>query len=393
MRIVRLANFVAPQSGGLRTSLRELGAGYLAAGHEPVLIIPGEKDSDEQTEQGRVITLHGPRVQFLGGYRVLTRKRKVAALLGELKPDTLEVSDRATLRWTGRWARGHGVPAAMVSHESLTALLAMLPVGSAGMWRAVADALNRRTARVYQRVICTTEWAAAEFEQIGATNVVRAPLGVDLDTFAPARRSEPLRACYAAPGETLLVHCGRLSAEKKPQRSLTTLATLRAQGLPVRLVVAGDGPLRESLERTAARDGLPVTFAGFLRGRTDLAALLASADVAIAPGPVETFGLAALEALACGTPVVVSAESALPEVVGGAGASVAGEDLAAGVTDVLSRPEADRRAAARERAEHYGWPGAVRAFLAIHEDLAEAGAGGPGADTTTGVVTAGRRMA
>ena len=391
MRIVRLANFVAPQSGGLRTSLRELGAGYLAAGHEPVLIIPGDRDTDEQTEQGRVITLHGPRVQFLGGYRVLTRKRKVAALLSELKPDTLEVSDRATLRWTGRWARGHGVPAAMVSHESLTALLAMMPVGPAGLWRAVANALNRRTARSYPQIICTTEWAAAEFDQIGAGNVVRAPLGVDLDTFSPVRHSEPLRTCYAAPGETLLVHCGRLSAEKKPHRSLTTLATLRAQGLPVRLVVAGDGPLRESLERIATRDGLPVTFAGFLRGRTDLAALLATADAAIAPGPAETFGLAALEALACGTPVVVSAESALPEVVGEAGASVAGEDLAIGVADVLSRPEPDRRAAARARAERYGWPGAVQAFLAIHEDLAEAGAGGLEKDTTNGVVIAGRR--
>ena len=43
MRIVRLANFVAPHSGGLRTSLAELGAGYLAAGHEPVLVIPGER--------------------------------------------------------------------------------------------------------------------------------------------------------------------------------------------------------------------------------------------------------------------------------------------------------------------------------------------------------------
>jgi alpha-1,6-mannosyltransferase len=390
MRIVRLANFVAPRSGGLRTCLRELGAGYLAAGHEPVLIIPGARDADEQTEQGRVITLHGPRVPFLGGYRVLTRKRKVAALLGELRPDTLEVSDRATLRWTGRWARGHGVPAAMVSHESLTALLAMMPVGFPGLWRAVADALNRRTARAYQRVICTTNWAAAEFEQIGAGNVVRAPLGVDLDTFTPARRSAPLRNCYAAPGETLLVHCGRLSAEKKPLRSLTTLATLRAGGLPVRLVVAGDGPLRQHLERASARGGLPVTFAGFLRGRTDLAALLASADVAIAPGPVETFGLAALEALACGTPVVVSAESALPEVVGGAGASVAGEDLAAGVRDVLSRPEPDRRAAARARAERYGWPGAVRAFLAVHEDL---GAGPRGPRTTAGDLTAGRRLA
>ena len=99
----------------------ELGAGYLAAGHEPVLIIPGTQDSDEQTPQGRVITLSGPRIPFTGGYRALLRKRRVAALLSELRPHTLEVSDRTTLRWTGRWARERGVPAVMISHESLAA--------------------------------------------------------------------------------------------------------------------------------------------------------------------------------------------------------------------------------------------------------------------------------
>ena len=160
MRIVRVANFVAPHSGGLRTCLRELGAGYLAAGHEPVLVIPGERDSDERTGQGRVITLRGPRIPFTGRYRVLLRKRQVAALLEDLRPDTLEVSDRTTLRWTGRWAREHGVPAVMMSHESLTALLRMalpgldLPVltrSAAAL--ALVDAVNRRTAAAYHLVI------------------------------------------------------------------------------------------------------------------------------------------------------------------------------------------------------------------------------------------------
>jgi alpha-1,6-mannosyltransferase len=401
MRIVRLANYVAPHSGGLRTSLRELGAGYLAAGHEPVLIIPGPRDSDEQTPQGRVITLSGLRIPFTGGYRALLRKRRVAALLSELRPHTLEVSDRTTLRWTGRWARESGVPAVMISHESLTALTRMavpgLDLPGLSRWGptlAAVDAVNRRTVRAYQRVICTTAWAAAEFERIGAGNLLRAPLGVDLTTFAAPhhdQRGRRVRDTYAAPGETLLVHCGRLSPEKKPQRSLNTLATLRANGLPVRLVVAGDGPLRRRLERRAARDRLPVTFAGFLPDRSDLAALLASADVAIAPGPAETFGLAGLEALACGTPVVVSAESALPEVVGEAGASVAGEDLAAGVTTVLSWPEPARRATARARAEHFGWPAAVRAFLAIHEALVADEAGG-GDRLTAGEARPGNRL-
>jgi alpha-1,6-mannosyltransferase len=112
---------------------------------------------------------------------------------------------------------------------------------------------------------------------------------------------------------------------------------------------------------------LPVRFAGFVTDPKELAILLASADVVIAPGPVETFGLAALEALACGTPVVVSASSALPEVVGTAGIAVTGEDFAGGVRAILARDPIARRAAARARAEEFGWPASVTAFLAVHE--------------------------
>ena len=166
--------------------------------------LPRWRDSDQRTAQGRVITLAAPRVPFAGGYRVLWRKRRLARLLTLLRPDALEVSDRTTLRWTGAWAREHGVPAAMVSHESVTALLKGLGLGGVG--RAVADWLNRRTARAYQRVICTTGWAAGEFERIGEGNVVRVPLGVDLTTFAP--RTGQVRA----EGQILLVHCGRTSA-------------------------------------------------------------------------------------------------------------------------------------------------------------------------------------
>ena len=377
MRIVRLANFVGPRSGGLRTALTELGAGYLAEGHDAVLIVPGERDSDEVTRQGRVITLRGPRVPFTGGYRVLLRRRRIAALLAGLRPDSLEVSDRSTLRWTGRWARRHGVRAVMVSHESLAALLRMaLPVPA--LASALADALNRRTSRDYDQVVCTTAWAAAEFTRITTPNLHHAPLGVDLTTFSPLPLSQTDRGggvvadraagvvADRADGAVVLVHCGRLSPEKRPERSLTTLATLLADGVQARLIVAGDGPLRQRLAQRAASEGLPVAFTGFISGRAELAKLLGTADVVLAPGPAETFGLAALEALACGTPVVVSAESALPEVVGDAGVSVAGEDLAAGVRAVLARPEPERRAAARARAERFGWPAAVRAFLQVH---------------------------
>ena len=372
LRIVRLANFITPVSGGLRTALRHLGAGYLAAGHQPVLIVPGPVHRDEQTAQGRVITVPGPVLPASGGYRVLTDRRAVAAVLAGLAPDRLEVSDRTTLRWTGGWAREHSVRAVMVSHENATGLLRTrgLPQPVAEL---LADRLNSRTAQAYDSVVCTTAWAASEFRRIGARNLLEAPLGVDLDRLHPGLHDPAVRARYAAPGQPLLVLCSRLSAEKRPGRALDALAELIGRAVPATLVVAGAGPLRERLQERARRSGLPVHFLGHVAERAELAALLASADVVLAPGPVETFGLAALEALACGTPVAVSRSSALPAVVGLAG--VAAADTGAGFADavaaLLARPERARRAAARSRARDFGWQASVAAFLGVHEAPAQ----------------------
>ncbi|MEU6576501.1 glycosyltransferase [Streptomyces sp. NPDC046805] len=371
LRIVRLANFVAPASGGLRTALRELGRGYRAAGHEPVLIVPGERYTDRDTGQGRVITVPGPLLPGTGGYRVLTDKRRVAALLERLAPDRLEVSDRTTLRWTGRWARRARVPAVMVSHESADGVLRTWGMPE-NLSRRAADALNLRTAHTYARVVCTTEFAEREFVRIGARNVVRAPLGVDLMERHPALRDTVLRARYARVDEALLVMCSRLSVEKRPGTALDALEALLRRGRRAVLVVAGDGPLRGRLEQRVREHRLPVTFLGHVTDRARVGALQASADLALAPGPAETFGLAALEAMACGTPVVASASSALPEVIGSAGATAAdrGEAFAEAVDMLLGRPEPQRREAARARAECFGWGAAVEAFLAAHDATA-----------------------
>ncbi|MFI7414320.1 glycosyltransferase [Streptomyces sp. NPDC049627] len=368
LRIVRLANFVAPASGGLRTALRELGKGFKLAGHDPVLVVPGEKYSDCDTEQGRVITLPGPMLPGTGGYRVLVDKRRVASLLEELAPDRLEVSDRTTLRWTGKWARRARVPAVMVSHETADGVLRTWGL-SENLSRRAADALNVRTAHTYSKVVCTTEFAEREFVRIGARNVVRAPLGVDLMNRRPTLRDAALRATHARADETLLVMCSRLSVEKRPGTALDALEALRGRGVRAVLVVAGNGPLRARLEQRAQERDLPVTFLGHVADRSLLGALQASADVCLAPGPAETFGLAALEAMACGTPVVASASSALPEVIGSAGATAAdhGDAFADAVEMLLDRPERERREAARARAECFGWGTAVDAFLTAHD--------------------------
>ncbi|GAA1190190.1 glycosyltransferase [Pseudonocardia alaniniphila] len=363
MRIVQLANFYGPRSGGLRTALHHLGAGYVGRGHEVVLVVPGRRSADERLPAGiRRITVAAPRLPGTGGYRAVDPWR-VQRLLERLRPDAIEVSDRLTLRGLGAWASRRGVPSIVISHERLDRLLAqfLMPEPAA---RRVADFANARMAAAYDTVVCTTSFARAEFDRIGVTNVAQVPLGVDLRTFSPLHRDAALRSTLARRSETLLVHCGRLSPEKHPERSIDTVAALRDAGHRVRLVIAGDGPRRPLLERRAA--GLPVTFLGFVPDRSRLARLLASADVSLAPGPHETFGLSALEALASGTPVVVSASSALPEIVGPSGAAALDrpEAFAAGVTTVLAADEGVRRAAARARAEQFGWPESVGRMLA-----------------------------
>ena len=122
--------------------------------------------------------------------------------------------------------------------------------------------------------------------------------------------------------------------------------------------------MRPRLERQAAR--LPVDFTGYIGCRDTVAAILASADVALAPGPHETFGLAALEALACGTPAVVSRTSALTEILTSDSGATADNDpraIAHAVSSIISRPETLRRNNARRRAEQFTWPRAAAGML------------------------------
>ncbi|NEW36991.1 glycosyltransferase family 1 protein, partial [Nocardia cyriacigeorgica] len=118
-------------------------------------------------------------------------------VLAGLRPDVLEVSDRLTLRGFGRWSRRRDVASVMISHERLDRLLGQIMPRA--LARRCADLANRRTATEYDIVVCTTEFARAEFHRIGAANVELVPLGVDLDLFSPRRADNGLRADLGVP--------------------------------------------------------------------------------------------------------------------------------------------------------------------------------------------------
>jgi len=354
--IAQVANFYSPTSGGLRTAVEALGRGYQSAGLERTLVVPGPHRSIDYSAAGRRVTIPGRPLPG-SPYRVFAGTHSLLSVLDGLEPDRIEVHDKLHARAVAQWANRRGVPAVLVSHERLDGILAARLPGWFPL-PATADAWNGRLVAAFDQIVCSSRYAAVELERVGGRPQV-IPLGVDLDVFHPSAGAP---SC-----DRYVVMAGRLSSEKRPDLSIAAFATAHALGLAARLVVVGAGRSESALRRQAA--GLPVTFAGHVSHRGSMAALLAGASALVAPCPVETFGLAVLEALACGTPAVVPAAGAAPELVTtGCGLVVAPEvdAFAAGLVELLGPTSPASRARARARAEAHPWSATVGSILALH---------------------------
>lgn len=364
MRIAQLANFVGPTSGGMKTALAALGEGYAAAGCERLLVVPGETDRRYDGPAGPVVEVRAPRVG--GGYRLIVEPWRVIDVLEEWAPDSVELSDKFTLLPVTRWARRQGVGSVLFSHERLDDQMT-LRTGLDTTTKVSVGLLNRILVRSFDTVVVTSRYARDEFQALAdaaGCPIARVPLGVDLSLFRP-RHHEP------DPALLRLVHVGRLSKEKSPQLAVASAVALHERGVPLRLDVYGDGPLRHELEAMAA--GAPVTFHGHVADRDELGRRISAADVALSVCPGETFGLAVLEALASGTPVVTADRGGARELVdeaSGAWGAPLPDALGDAVLEVAERPVAARRAGARARAEQFPWSRTVAEMLALHEQVA-----------------------
>lgn len=362
MHIVQLANFHGPRSGGIKVALDELAMRYVAAGHRCTLVIPGDTTEVEGPPERRVHRIEAPVVPRLGGYRLILDRAVVRNVLANDPPDVIELSDKTTLLGVCRVPRLAGVPVVLISHERLDAVIP----GVMGTNRALAAGVRRFNRRVLSRVdavVAASDFAASEFRGIGDVPICQVPLGVDLDCFHPVTRPE-------RDGVLHLVAVVRLSPEKQPGLLVEAVADLVRRGAAVHLDVLGDGPMRTALETEAV--GLPITFHGHVPDRMRVATFLASADVAVAPGPSETFGLAALEALATGTPVVVPSGGALKELVShgvGRVAESTGAEFARAILDVSQWPGAATRQRARRHAERFTWERSSGLMLNVFNEL------------------------
>ena len=364
MHILQLANFYGPNTGGLRVAIDQLADEYLAAGHHVTTIVPGERNRRRVTEAGRTfLTIRAPLVPGMGGYRLIVNPGAVRRMIQVVGPDVIELSDKTTLAAAATRARDDRVPIVLISHERLDAVVGQSFSSRTPVLRAM-QVFNSHWGDRVDSVVCCSDFAAEEFADDGATPIERIPLGVDLDTFRPGPVPRNER-----PRITSVV---RLTVDKDPQLLVETSRELLQRGLDHEWVVYGDGPLRAELEEMAA--GAPITFAGYETDRRSLARKIAQADVGVSPGPCETFGLAALELLACGTPVVVPNRGALSELVpshvGRSCVRSAGR-FADAIEELLDEDAFELRAAARRHAELHSWRSSAHRFLSLYESLTD----------------------
>ena len=239
--------------------------------------------------------------------------------------------------------------------------------------------MTRRSVRKARAIIAISQNTANDLHRLWGVRRDRIHLaycGVD-DIFRPMPASEvaAFREARALPARYILF-VGTLEPRKNVVRLLEAYALLKRQGISHKLVVAGGKgwmyePIFEAVERLGL--GSDVLFPGFVP-RQELPLWYNGADVFVYPSLYEGFGLGPLEAMACGTPVVVSDRASLPEVVGDAGLTVSPDDapaLAEAMGAILSDAALATRLRERglRRAGEFTWERTAQATVRAYESV------------------------
>jgi alpha-1,6-mannosyltransferase len=266
------------------------------------------------------------------------------------------------------------VPAVWFYHSNFPRIIAPRPQ-TAGWLRRSASAAAwgyvRRLARLVHTTIAPSETVVTQLQHEGVRNVVSVPLGVDLARFHPTRRlhAADTRKRFGLPDGILGMYVGRIAGEKDLDVLLRGwMQVERRTG--ARLVIVGDGPARHTLAHAPGGDR--AIWIPFERDRDALADLYGAIDLYVAPGPAETFGLASLEALASGKPVLSVNQGGVADTVtrSGAGALYGSgdhDDLARAAERIISADLTGLGDTGRAYVEaHHGWSTVFDRLFAVY---------------------------
>lgn len=323
VRIAVVAESFLPQANGVTVTLLRLLEYLRSRGDDVLVLAPAAGRGQEAVTHYAGAEVRRYRAVSMPGYadlRVSTpRVRTLEEHLRCFAPDVLHLAAPFLLGWQAIGAAHHlGLPSVAVYQTEVPTYAKLYKVRQIEplLWRRVEDIHKSATLS-----LAPSSHACRQLVDRGVHRVAVWPHGVDRDRFSPTRRSESLHAQLAPGGEVLVGYVGRLAREKQVE-DLAVLADLPG----ARLVVIGDGPQRARLRRQ-----LPgAVFTGHLGG-TDLLAAMATLDVFVHTGEMDTFAQTIQEAHASGVPVVAPARGGPLDLIehGGTGYLYAPGDLRA----------------------------------------------------------------
>jgi len=270
----------------------------------------------------------------------LFQRRRVAEMLRELAPDAVCLVTEGPLGWAARSAcRAQGIPFTTWYHSHFQLYV---DVRLRGLLRPILALIRRFHAAAAQTMVATAS-LKKELESAGFKNLVLMPLGVDTKLFTrnPAPPLPPLP-------KPVFAYFSRLAPEKSPEEFLKL-------DLPGTKLVIGSGPLRKNLEKKYGKENM---FVGYKHGQ-ELVDYLSLADVFVFPSRTETFGLVALEALACGLPVAAHEVMGPKDIITNGKDGYLSEDLREAALKCLELSPAD----CRMKALQYSWEHSADAFI------------------------------
>jgi glycosyltransferase involved in cell wall biosynthesis len=309
---VRIAFFTEtflPATDGVVTRLRHTFEELARMGDDMLLVAPRYPDGGPDSYAGTPI-YRVPGVPFppYPRIRLSPAHPGVGRALRRFGPDLIHTVNPFILGPGGvYYARRLKIPLVASYHTNVATYTRYYRLGF------LFGATRWYTRQLHNRAsinLCTSETTMDYLLAEGVKRVRIWPQGVDAGRFHPDKASERWRERLSDghPSDRLLLYVGRLAPEKGIERLKVVLREVPG----TRLAIVGDGPTRTNLELEFS--GTPTVFTGLLHGE-DLAAAYASADAFLFPSTTETLGMAMLEALASGLPVVAACSGASQEVV------------------------------------------------------------------------------
>lgn len=382
--VLDITEFFGETSGGVRTYLFEK-ARYVEARTDlrHVVVVPGRRDAISETSGVRCYRLRGPRVPTQAPYRFMLATRSSRRIVEHERPHVIEIGSIGLVPWlVHRTARRAGVPLVAFYHSHLPRQIA--PLGRhAPLHRRAAEAgawtYLRTLDRHFATTIVASDYVARELAAAGMDRTTRVPLGVDLTLFDPAHRRSAgtIRRLAGLSTRPIVLYVGRLARDKELD-VLIDGWRLAERSIDAELVIVGDGPRAPFLQERAR--GLRVRFVPYVGNRLRLARLMAAASLYVAPSSTETFGLASIEALASGVPLLAADTGGVTELVERSGAgghfeTGSAASLADGLVTLMRTDLAalGRRGRAYAEREH-GWPRVLGRLFSVYDGLAERGA-------------------